>query len=323
MTRPRVVVTDYTFPDLEREKAAALAAGAEFECYQCSSVEEVTKAIRDATLAVVQFARADSVAIAGLAPGAALIRYGIGYDNIDVEAANLRGFPVGYVPDYCPDEVAEHSCAALLALLRKLPALDASVRAGDWKAVAVSKPMKPFGETLIGFFGFGQIGKAVHARLVGFGFRFAVADPAVSAEQARNMGMQKLTAEELFAQADAISLHAPANPATTRFVNAARLATMHPHAVLVNSARGALIDEGALAAALQNGVIAGAALDVFEQEPLPAASPLRNAPGLLLSPHAAWYSDSAIGRLQQLVADDISNHLNGRPLRKPVPGSLP
>ena len=319
MNRLKVVVTDHTFPDLEQERQAA--AGAVFESFQCRTEAEVAEAIRGASVALVQFAKADRTAIAGLAEGAALVRYGVGFDNIDVAAASERGIPVGYVPDYCPDEVADHTCAALLTLLRKLPALDNSVRAGEWKAVAVSRPMKPFSETLIGFFGFGQIGRKVHARLSGFGFRFAVADPAMSEAEVLALGMLKLSAEALFAQADAISLHAPANAATIRFVNADRLSTMQPHAVLVNSARGALVDEDALAEALHRGQLGGAALDVFEHEPLPAASGLRDAPGVLLTPHAAWYSDAAISRLQKLVADDITNHLNGRPLRKPVPGS--
>jgi D-3-phosphoglycerate dehydrogenase len=318
----RVVVTDYTFLDVNREEAAALAAGCSFESHQCRSSKEVADAIRGADVAVVQFAPVDSDAIAVMADNAALIRYGIGYDNIDVSAAIARNFPVGYVPDYCPDEVAEHTCASLLAQLRKLAGLDASVRAGEWKAVAVAKPMKPFSETLVGFFGFGQIGKSVHARLAAFGFRFAVADPALSEQDALDLNVTKLSAEELFRQADAVCLHAPANNATVKYVNAERLATMQSHAVLVNTSRGALIDETALAEALNNGQIAGAALDVFESEPLPDSSPLRRAPGLLLSPHAAWYSEAAIGRLQTLVADDIANHLAGRPLRKPVPESV-
>lgn len=320
MTRPRVVVTDYTFPDLAREKAAASAAGADFAAFQCRTATDVAAALKDADVAVVQFAPADAGAIAGMRAGGALIRYGIGYDNIDVAAARARGLPVGYVPDYCPDEVAEHTCAMLLALLRKLFAFDASVRAGDWKAVAVAKPMKPFADTLIGFFGFGQIGRNVHARLAAFGFKFAVADPALDEAAARALGVQRMDAADLFRRADAITLHAPMTDATRGFVNAARLATMQPHAVIVNTARGALIDEDALAAALQAGTIAGAALDVFNSEPLPASSPLRAAPGLILAPHAAWYSEAAIGRLQALVADDIANHLAGRPLRRPVPG---
>ncbi len=322
MSKPRVVVTDYTFPDLTREQAAAEAAGAEFAAFQCRNADDVSEAIRGADVAVVQFAPANSAAIAGLADGAALIRYGIGFDNIDVDAANERGIPVGYVPDYCPDEVADHTAALLLAQLRKLAALDTSVRSGDWAAVDIAKPMKPFSKTLVGFFGFGQIGRAVHRRLVNFGFRFAVADPALSEAEASALGLQKMEAEELFAKADAISLHAPANAATTEFVNEARLSKMQPHAVVVNSARGALIDEDALAQALKAGQIGSAALDVFVSEPLPAGSQLRKAPNLLLSPHAAWYSDAAIGQLQQFVADDIANHLAGRHLRKPVPGSV-
>ena len=319
MSKPRVVVTDYTFPGLEKERAAA--GEAEFMAHQCSSAEEVADALRGAKLAVVQFAPVTAEAIAGMADGGALIRYGIGYDNIDVSAANARGLPVGYVPDYCPDEVADHTAAMLLSLLRKLPALDASLRSGDWAAVKVSKPLKPFRETLVGFFGFGQIGRGVHERLRSFGFRFAVADPALSEPEAAALGVAKMDGDQLFREADAISLHTPANEQTTGFVDGARLAGMKPNAVIVNTSRGSLIDETALAAALQDGRIGGAALDVFVTEPLPKDSPLRDAPGLLMTPHAAWYSEAAIDRLQELVANDIANHLSGRPLRRPVPGS--
>jgi D-3-phosphoglycerate dehydrogenase len=121
------------------------------------------------------------------------------------------------------------------------------------------------------------------------------------------------------AQADILSLHAPGTPQTTGFFNAARFAKMQPHAMIVNSARGLLIDEDDLAHALGDGTIAGAALDVFQAEPLPATSPLRSAPNCLLTPHAAWYSEAAIGRLQGLVADDLAAALAGNPPRKPVP----
>jgi D-3-phosphoglycerate dehydrogenase len=128
-----------------------------------------------------------------------------------------------------------------------------------------------------------------------------------------------VTADALLAQADLISLHAPSTPATSGFFNAARFAQMQPHAMIVNSARGQLIKEDDLASALAAGVIGGAGLDVFCTEPLPAGSPLRNAPNCLLSPHAAWYSETAIGRLQGLVADDLARALRGEGPRKPVP----
>ena len=318
----KVVVTDYTFPTLQQEQDASRAAGAEFAAFQCRTAEDVAAAVAGAKVARVQFAPAAAAAAARLAPGAAVIRYGVGYDNIDVAACTERGISVSYVPDYCADEVADHTAASLLSLLRKLPALDASVRAGDWKAVAVAKPIKGFGDALVGFFGFGHIGRLTYARLKPFGFRFAVADPMVTAEQARELGLELMDAETLFRKADAICLHAPANPATRFFVNAERLSGMQSHAVIVNTARGALIDEAALAAALGAGTIGGAALDVFNAEPLPADSPLRAAPNLILTPHAAWYSDGAIARLQELVAGDIAAWLNGKPLRRPAPGSL-
>lgn len=315
----RVVVTDYTFPDLHREEAAARAGGADFAAHQCRSAEEVVAAVAGADVVALQFAPFPARAAAALAPGATVIRYGVGYDNIDVPAARAAGVKLGYVPDYCTDEVAEHTTAAILSLLRRLPMLDTSVRRGEWAAVRVAQPLKPFEETVVGFFGLGTIGRAVLARLRGFGFRCIAADPGLDAAEAAELGVQIVTASELFAQADAVSLHAPATAETSGFVDAARLATMQPHAVIVNAARGPLIIEADLADALTRGVLGGAALDVFAQEPLPADSPLRDAPNLILTPHVAWYSDAAIGKLQGLVADDIARALRGEAPRKPVP----
>ena len=319
--RRRVVVTDSTFPDLSRERAAAEQLGAEFVSCQCKSAEDVVRAVEGADVAMVQFAPLTAQAIAGLAEGAGIIRYGIGYDNIDVDAAFGRGSAVGYVPDYCTAEVADHTVSLVLMALRKLPQLDASVRAGDWKAVAVAKPIKPFSETTVGFLGLGRIGGFVLDRLRPFGFRFLVADPQIDASRAAQLGVVCVERDALFRQADVISLHAPATAATAHVVNARTLGSMKPGAVIVNTARGRLIDEAALAEALSTGTIGGAALDVFETEPLPSGSPLRDAPNLILTPHAAWYSDAAIVRLQELAAADIGRLLSGKAPRCPVPGS--
>ncbi len=315
----KVVVTDYTFPTLTQEEAAARAAGADFAAFQCKTPQAVAAAVKGADVAVVQFAGFGPEAVAAVNPGATIIRYGVGYDNIDVSAARAAGLKIGYVPDYCADEVADHTAAAVLALLRKLPMLDASVRRGDWAAVKICKPMKAFNETVFGFFGMGQIGRAVLARLRGFGFHFIATDPGLDQTQASALGITLTDPDTLLRTADIISLHAPATPQTIGFFNAARLAQMRPHAMLVNSARGQLIVEDDLAAALSAGTIAGAALDVFGAEPLVSVSKLRTAPNLLLTPHAAWYSESAIGRLQGLVAQDITRALNGENPRKPVP----
>ena len=315
----RVVVTDYTFPNLAQEEAAARTAGADFAAFQCKTPQAVAEAVKGADVAVVQFAGFGPEAVAAITPGATVIRYGVGYDNIDVTAVRAAGLKIGYVPDYCADEVADHTAAAALALLRKLPMLDASVRRHEWAAVKICKPMKAFKDSTFGFFGMGQIGRAVLTRLGGFGFRFIATDPGLDAAQAAALGVTLTDADTLLRTADIISLHAPATAETTGFFNAARLAKMQPHAMLVNSARGQLIVEDDLAAALTAGTIAGAALDVFGAEPLVASSTLRDAPNLLLTPHAAWYSESAIGRLQGLVAQDIIRALNGQGPRKPVP----
>ncbi len=317
MTRT-VVVTDYTFPDVAREEQAARSGGAGFAAHQCKTAEDVARAVAGADVVAVQFAPFTEAAASAVAPGATVIRYGVGYDNIDLDATASHGLKVGYVPDYCPDEVADHTAAAALTLLRKLMPLDASVRAGEWAAVKHAKPLKPFSETVFGFFGLGRIGRAVHDRLAGFGFRFIASDPMLSDVEAAELGVEKVDADSLLRNADIISLHAPATTETTGYFNAQRLAAMQPSAMLINSARGQLIDEADLAAALKQGTIAGAALDVFAEEPLPATSPLRDAPNLLLTPHAAWYSDAAIGRLQGLVAEDISRALRGVPPRRPV-----
>jgi D-3-phosphoglycerate dehydrogenase len=314
----RVVVTDYTFPDLAQEAAAAQGAGAEFAGHQCKTAEEVAEAVAGADVVGVQFAPFGADAAQAVAPGATVIRYGVGYDNIDLAAAKTAGLKVGYVPDYCADEVADHTAAAALTLLRKLVPLDSSVRRGEWAAVANAKPLKPFSQTVFGFFGMGQIGQAVLARLKGFGFRFIASDPGLDVARARELGVTLTDADTLLQTADIVSLHAPGTKQTTGFFNSERLATMQPHAMIINSARGQLIVEDDLANALQNGTIAGAALDVFNVEPLPSNSKLRDAPNLLLSPHAAWFSSAAMDRLQGLVAEDISLALAGNGPRKPV-----
>ncbi|MBO6675053.1 MAG: C-terminal binding protein [Rhizobiales bacterium] len=316
----RVVVTDTIFPNLAQEEAAARAAEADFEGFQCKTADDVAAAVKDADVAVVQFAPFTEAAAKAVKPGATVIRYGVGYDNIDVKAADAAGLKVGYVPDYCTDEVADHTAALALSLLRKLPTLDASVRVGEWAAVKHAKPLKPFGETVFGFFGIGQIGSAVLQRIRGFGFRVIASDPGLTAQEAHALGITLVDADTLLATADIITCHAPATEGTIGFFNAANLAKMQKHALLVNTARGQLINENDLAEALRNGTIAGAALDVFEAEPLPDSSPLRDAPGLILTPHAAWYSEVAIDRLQGLVAEDITLALKGEGPRKPVPG---
>lgn len=322
MKQSRVVVTDYNFPSLDAERAAAQVNGASFEAYQCSSAEQVAEAVSGASVVAVQFAPLTAAALGRLAPKARIVRYGVGYDNIDVEAAASVGHTVAYVPDYCVDEVADHTVAAVLASLRKLVDLDASVRAGQWSAAPVCHPMPPFSATVVGFLGLGRIGRGVMHRLRAFGFSFLVYDPALTAVELGALGAAKAEdLPQLFAAADVLTLHAPSTDETRHIVNSRTLRLLKRNAVIINTSRGDLIDAAALAEALRQEIIGGAVLDVFEREPLEASSPLRSAPHLLLSPHAAWYSDSSIRRLQTLVAEEIHRGLKSEPPRCPVPAA--
>ncbi len=319
MTSMKVVVTDATFPDVLAEREAAEQGKASFERCACKSADEVTVAVAGANVVVVQFAPLSEAAIAGLAPGATAIRYGVGYNNFDIKALNDHSVRAAYIPDYCSDEVADHTAASVLCFLRKLVAFDASVRAGQWDVISVAKPLKASSDTYIGFLGFGRIAQQVYERLRPFGYKFITCDPFYNAENADDVEVVDL--DKLFAESDCLCLHAPSTDETTGIINQSALNAMKSTAYLINSARGDLIDEQALADALETGAIAGAGLDVFASEPLPADSPLRTSPNVLLSPHAAWYSDVAVKRLQELAADEITRALQGKPVRRPIPGS--
>ena len=312
----KIVVTDYTFPTLAAEEMVAKEFGAEFFTAQCRTESEVADAITDADAVFVQFAPVTRAALESLKPGALIVRYGVGYDNIDIDAARSLGVSVAYVPDYCSDEVADHTAAMILALLRKLPMLDASVRNGEWAAVKVSAPLQPFCETIVGFIGLGRIGRSVMARLKPFGFRFAVADPGIADDSAEDF--QLVSTEDILRRADIITLHAPSTSATRGMIDATALSKMKETAFIVNSARGDLIRSDDLVVALHTGAIAGAGLDVFEEEPLPKMAELRSAKNTILTPHAAWYSETSIARLQSLAADEVARHFRGENLRCPV-----
>jgi D-3-phosphoglycerate dehydrogenase / 2-oxoglutarate reductase len=316
---PRVVITDATFASLDHERSAASRYGAILEEAHCTCEEDVIAAATGTDVLLVQFAKVTRLALAKLAPNAAVIRYGIGLDNIDLVAARDLGVRVAYVPDYATGEVADHTVSLILAALRKLLPLDRSVRDGAWDAVGIAKPVKGFTESVVGFVGFGRIGREVHSRLQPFGFASIVADPKVEPAALAEWKARSVDLDTIFSTADVVTLHAPLTPATHHIVNQARLEQMRSSAIVVNTARGGLIDTAALCEALRSKRIAGAALDVFEQEPLPADSGLRGLGNVILTPHAAWYSTRAAEQLQALAADEVERHLSGRPPRCPAP----
>lgn len=261
--------------------------------------------------------RFTSRVIEQLASCRAIVRYGVGVDSVDLEAARGRGIRVANVPDYCAEEVSDHALALALALVRKLKTGDGLVREGQW-AMTSLRPMYSFRDLTFGVLGLGRIGRTLARKARGVGFKVLGHDPAVSPDQALRWSVRHVAEGTLLEESDVLSLHVPLLPATRHFINADRIQRMKPGAVLINTARGGLVDEAALADALQSGRLSGAGLDVLEEEPPLTGSPLLQAPNLLLSPHSGWYSESSEIRLRQLASAEAARVLSGRSLRCPV-----
>lgn len=310
----KIVITDSGFANILPETATITGAGIELASAQCKTAEDVIRAAADADGILVQWAPITAAVIQSLSRCKVIVRYGIGVDNVDLAAARQKGIPVCNVPDYCIDEVADHTLALALALARQLVPIDARTRAGVWK-IHPDKPMPSFREMTFATAGYGRIARAVLDRARGFGFRLAAYDPYAAPA---GDGVTALSLDELFRQADILSLHAPLSPEAKHLVNAERLAGMKPTAILVNTARGALVDTVALARALAAGTIAAAGLDVFEIEPLAEDHPLRKCSNVLLTSHLAWFSESSVPKLQRLAAQEAVRALRGEPLRNQV-----
>lgn len=250
-----------------------------------------------------------------LAPRVRLIaKLGAGYDNIDMPEATRRGVLVCTTPGANTGAVADYTLGLILALCRRIPGVDRDVRAGGWEKV---KGVELSGKTL-GLVGAGAIGRAVAARAAGFGMRLMAYDPWWPEEAAAVLGLVRVELDEVFEKADILSLHCPLTGETRNVVDRRALGLMKPSALLINTARGGLIDEEALAEALSEGRLAGTALDAFAEEPLAVESPLRLSERVILSPHTAWFTEEAMTRMTDWTVDQIiSVGQGGRP-RHPV-----
>lgn len=314
----RVVVTDHAFVHTEHEERVARTHGCDFAVHACTTEDETRSTVAGAVVAFVNFAPMTRSVLAALAPGATVIRYGVGYDNVDLAAAADLGVRVANVPDYGVDTVADHAVASLLTLARRLPVYDHLVRSRGWARPADVGPLPGLAGMVVGLVGFGRISQEVARRLAPFGCRVIAHDPYCPPDTFAAHGVESVSLEELARRSAAVSLHAPVTDATRRLVDDDFLARLPAGAVLVNTARGGLVDEAALAAALTSGHLAAAALDVTDPEPLPTDSPLRSAPHLFLSPHAAFYAVDSLENLQVLASEEAGRALRGEDLRCPV-----
>lgn len=320
---PIVAITDYTFPSLEIEERVLQPLNVELRTGQAKTSEALIPLVEDADAVITQFAPLTAEVIAAMRQARVIVRYGIGVDNVDLEAARQRGIPVCNVPDYCIDEVADHTLAFLLATTRQVVSNALHVRGGAWGLAAPLDSMRTLRDQTVGLVGFGRIGREVASRLSGFKCRRLVFDPGVPSDTIAAAGCEPVRLDDLLAQADIVSLHCPSTAQTRKLLNASTLARLKPRAIVINLARGDLVDTAALVAALQSGHVAAAALDVFDPEPLPAESPLRSMPNVIAASHIASASPKAVRTLRETAARLAAAALQGESLPNIVNGVAP
>lgn len=312
-----ILVTDYDFPDLDIERARAEEAGVDLASTRAETADDVIEAGREAgaDALLVQYAPITREVFEAL-DLAAVGRYGVGVDSVDLEAASDHRVPVVNVPDYCTNEVAEHALALLLSCVRETARFDARIKAGEWDWTA-GKPIGRLQGATVGFVGFGRIPQRLVEKAAGFDFAFLAYDPYRSEADLAEYGVEKVDFDELLARSRIVSVHAPLTEETRNLLDSEAFGSMREDAVVINTARGAVIDTEALASAIEAGEIAGAGLDVLPEEP-PEGSPLVDLEEVVLTPHVAWYSEESIVELRETVTRDVLSVLSGAEPRNPV-----
>ncbi|MGI8781988.1 MAG: C-terminal binding protein [Solirubrobacteraceae bacterium] len=303
-----LVIVDATYPDDSIERAAAGELGVAVRRALVDAPGAIPAAVGDAEGLLVHVMAIDAAVLEACPALRVLGRYGVGVDSIDVDAATARGIAVVNVPDYGTEEVASHAAALVLTVARRVPEADRLVRAGRWDDWAELRPIAPLADCTLGLVGIGRIGSEL-VRQIGplFGSVLAV-DPSPATMPD---GVERVELEALLGRSDIVSLHLPLTADTRHVIDAAALASMRPHAALVNVSRGGLVDQAALAAALELGRPRFAALDVLDEEPPPATEPLLRSDRVLLTNHIAWYSERAMRRLRHELAERCARVLRG------------
>jgi D-3-phosphoglycerate dehydrogenase / 2-oxoglutarate reductase len=311
-----VAVADSVFPNLDVARQVVGSISAELQLAPQATPEAIVNVAASADALLVTYAKITADMIRQMKRCRIISRFGIGVDNVDLDAATAAGIVVTKVPDYCIDEVSDHAMALLLALARKIPASNAQVHAGRWEMKAVV-PIHRLKGRILGLVGFGRIPRLVVPKARAFGLRVIVYDPLVQADVFARERVDQVNFDELLSESDYISIHTPLLPETRNLFSTDALSRMKPGAYLINTARGPIVDEVALARALDAGQLAGAALDVMPNEP-PSGSPLLGRDNVIITPHTSFYSEESLLELQRKAAEEVVAVLSGKPPRNPV-----
>jgi len=307
----KVYVTDYEYATLEYEEREIAKIDAEFIPLQCKTPQDVIEQAKDADALLVQYTQITREVFENLKNLKIVSRYGVGVDCVDIQAATDNDVIVVNVPDYGIAEVSDHAVTLLLNVIRKITYLANDVTNGGWD-FKIAVPITRLNQMTLGIVGFGRIGREFLNKTKPFGFNILVFDPFVEKEEIEKCGATKVTFEELIAQSDAVSIHAPLYKKTQYLFNKDVFSKMKKGSYIVNTARGGLINQNDLVEAIESGIIAGAGLDVCETEPLQKDHKLRTMEQVVITPHIAWYSEEAKVDLQRKTAEEVVRVLSGQ-----------
>jgi D-3-phosphoglycerate dehydrogenase len=311
MKKPyKVVVTDYEYPDLDQERKVFDAIGVEFVAGQCKDEDAVIALARDADALLNQYAKLTPKVIEALENCKIIIRYGIGVDTINVPAATKAGIMVCNVPTYGIHEVSDHVVGLFFSSIRKIPAMSETVKKGRWDW-NLGRPIYRIQGKTLGLTGFGNIARMVAQKLAPWKIKILGYDPFISESVFKSHGVERTSFEQLLKESDFVSVHVPHTAETYHMFSYERFKQMKRGAIFINTARGPLVDEDGLYRALQEGWLAGAALDVMEKEPPDPDHPLLSLPNVIITPHMAWYSAESAVDLQRMAAEEVARVLKG------------
>ena len=308
--KSKVLITDYVWPSTDPEREILEAAGIELVVAPDASESTLAALATDVDAIMFCFAQVTGKVLESAPKCKIAARYGIGVDNVDISKATQLGIVVTNVPDYCMDEVTDHALGMILALNRRLVPHTRSVLSGGWDIVALNQPMHRTRGATLGIVGFGRIGRSLADKAVGFGLNILTYDPLIEPGSPLD-GASAVSFNDLLRESDFISLHVPLTSSTENMISAPELAKMKPGSILINCARGGLIDEDALAVSLESGHIAGAGLDVVEPTPPNPASPLMSQENVIITPHTAFFSQASTLELERRTAAEVVRVLNG------------
>lgn len=309
----KVIITDHGFPHVDLERDIIESAGFTMDIIQpiCKTEDDIIRTCGDADALLVQWAPVTRRVLEALPKVRCIVRYGVGVNNFDLDAARDLGVVAANVPDFCVEEVANHALAMILSLCRRIPQDHHQILQGAW-GVNPFRPIHALSDLTLGFVSFGKIARNLARKAKMLGFNLIAQDPFVNNAVFAEYGAKRVEFMELIEQADIVSLHCPLIPETTHLMNRESFGRMKPGALLINTSRGPVVHEEALVEALQSGRLGGAGLDVFEEEPLPAGSPLRGFPNVILTSHAASVSEKAVEILQRKAGEAARDFLQGK-----------